>query len=81
MPSPLGSLWVESTAVVANAQPDTLLQHLQRHPDLLCVAMPNTMTHRFVNDTKQAQRLFRRYGLCGRVLNREAHARGLVPRQ
>src|ERR1700674_5495132 len=81
MPNPFGSLRVESTTVVANAQSDTLLQHLERHPGLWRPAVPDTITHRFLDDEEQVQGLFSRYGLRGTVFDRKAHTHGLVLRQ
>ena len=68
MPSPLEDVVSKSTAVVANAQPDTLLQHLGRNPALLRAAVPDTITHRFLDNAEQVRGLFRRHGLRGSPL-------------
>src|SRR5256885_7480120 len=81
MPSPRGSLRVESTAIVANAQPDALLQHLERDRGLLRATVPDTIAHRFLDDEEQVQGLFNRHGLYDTVLDRKAHVRSLVLRQ
>ena len=65
MPSPLGDVGSEFTAVVANAQPNTLLQHLERNPGLLRAAVPDTITHRSLDSAEQVRGLFRRRGLRG----------------
>ena len=81
MPNSIGGARSESTTVVADAQPDTLFQHLERHPGLLRTAVAYTITHRFLDDMEKVQGLFGRYGLHGTVIEREAHARGLALRQ
>src|SRR3977135_3763281 len=81
MADPLCIVLVESTAIVANAQSDTPLQHLERHASLSRVAMLDTITYRFLDDAEQVEGLFRRYGPCGAILDREAHTRRLVLRQ